>query len=271
MTYVKLNVAKPGDNKGAGGNKRDKIILIDLEDIATFPDRDSKGVVITDNLILKANAYMITAYATVTSIVGGDASEGDLDAEGFVHNLAFDHPGSAKEIRELKQNWLSRHIIALVQKCGEADYDLYGTPCAPLRSTMKWEDTKDKNVHNFTFKSMKSPYSVAIYQGSTTFDTVTGTVAADATVVNVAAGQGTYQTTTGTAAAATLTTMTNPVNGGVYTLLGSGGTYPSVITDANDFELASGVTWTALSGTFITFKAFKDGASTWKFFEQSRG
>lgn len=271
MTYVKLNVAKPGDNKGAGGNKKDKIILFDMDDVATFPDRDSKGIVITENLVFKAGAYMITLYATVTSIVGGDNSEGDLDAEGFVHNLVFDHPGSAKEIREFKQNWLSKNIGALVQKCGEVDIDLYGTLCAPLRSIMKWEDTKDKNVHNFTFKSMKSPYSVAIYQGSTTFEAVTGTVAADATVVNVAAGQGTYQLTTGTASAETLTGMTNPVNGGVYTLLGSGGAHPSMITDANDFELANGVAWTALSGTFITFKAFKDGASTWKFFEQSRG
>jgi hypothetical protein len=267
--YVKVNVAKPGDNKGAGGNKKDKIILFDMDDVLTFPERDAKNVVVTENIVFKPNAYMITAYATPPTITGGDNSEGDMDAEGFVHSLSFDHPGSEKEIRELKQNWLSRNIGALVQKCGETKYDLYGTPCAPLRLTTKWEDTKDKNIHNFAFKSSKSPYSVAIYEGDTTFDTVTGTVAANATSVDVANGSGQYQLTTGTSAAATITTMTNAVNGGVYTLLGSGGAHPSLI-DGDDFILASGTAWTASSGATITFKAFKDGASTWKFIEQSR-
>jgi hypothetical protein len=270
MTYVKTNVLKPGDNKGAGGNKKDTVILFDMDDVQVFPDRDASRVLITDNLVMKAGAYMIKLYATVTSIVGGDNSEGDLDAEGFVQNFVFDHPGSAKDIREFKANWLSRNIGILVQKCGETDFDLYGTPCAPMRIVTKWEDTKDKNVHAFTFKSMKSPYPVAIYQGNAVFDTVTGTIAANATTANVAAGQGQYQLTSGTAAAATITTMTGASNSGVYTFLGSGGTYPSLITAANDFILAGGVSWSALAGTSITFKAFNVGAGTWKFIEQSR-
>ena len=166
MAYVKINVLKPSDNKGTGGNKKDKIILFDMDDLLNFPDRDANGVLITDNLVFKANAYMITLFATITSIVGGNSSEGDLDAEGFVQSLSFDHPGSSKEIREFNLNWLPKNIGALVQKCGESSFDLYGSLCAPLRLTSKWEDTKDKNVHNFTFKSMKSSFSSSIYHGA---------------------------------------------------------------------------------------------------------
>jgi hypothetical protein len=57
----------------------------------------------------------------------------------------------------------------------------------------------------------------------------------------------------------------------VFTLLGSGGSYPSTIPTGNDFILASGTTWTALANAHITFKAFKDGGATYKFIEQSRG
>jgi hypothetical protein len=270
MTYVKTNVLKPGDNKGAGGNKKDLVILFDMDDVATFPDRDPAGVVIADNIVFKPNAYMVKIYATVTTITGGDNSEGDLDAQGFVHNLVFDHPGSSQAIREAKQNWIARNMGALVQKCGETTFDLYGTPCAPLILQTKWEDTKDKNIHNFTFKSLKNPYSVAIYQGTTTFDVVNGTAEADATTVDVASGSGQYQLTDGGEAAATLTTLSNPSNGGMYTLLGSGGAHPSLITSANDFILAGGVSWTAIAGATITFKAFQTGVSTWKFIEQSR-
>jgi hypothetical protein len=98
---------------------------------------------------------------------------------------------------------------------------------------------------------------------------VTDTVAADATSVNLAEGPGRYQLTDGTSSAATITTCTNAGDGGVYTLLGSGGAHPSTIT-GTDFLLASGTAWNALAGAEITVKAFKSGQSAWKFIELSR-
>ena len=271
-SYVKVNVVKPGSNKGAGGDKKDTIILFDWDDVLTYPSRDDKGIVITDNIVFKPNAYMIQVYATLDKIKSGSASSGELDAEGFEQTLEFTHPGSELEIREFKSNWLSRNIGAIVLHCHSTRKDQFGTPCEPMRMVAKWEDDKDKNISTITLKSSnKGPCDVADYQGTTVFDTVKGTVAADATTVDVAAGEGQYQLTTGTASAETLTTLSNPVNGGIYSLLGSGGAHPSQITAANDFVLSSGTTWTALSGAQITFKAFKNGVSTWKFFEQSRG
>ena len=273
MTYVKISVVKPGQNKGAGGDKKDRIILFDMDDVLnkTFPARDSKGIVMTDNILFVENAYMITLYATSTSIKVGSNTEGEPDAEGFIHTLEFDHPGNELAIREFKHNWLSRNIGAIVEHCSSGKKDLLGTPCEALRLTIKWEDDKDKNKTTFSLKSaLKSQKDIADYQGTTTFDTVTGIISEDSLNVNLVLGEGRYQLADGTAAAVKVATCSNAVNGMVFTLIGSGGTYPSTIEDGDEFVLASGATWTALANSTITFKAFKNGSSTFRYIEQSR-
>jgi hypothetical protein len=271
MTYVKVSVAKPGQNKGAGGDKKDRIILFEWDDVATNPERDSKGIVITDNIVFKPNAYMITVYATSQSIKVGSNTEGDPDAEGFIHTLEFEHPGNLQAIREFKQNCLSHNFGAIVEHCSSNKKDLLGSPCAPLRLTIKWEDDKDKNKSTLSFKSsLKFAYDVADYQGTTTFDTVTGIVSEDSLNVNLVSGEGRYQLADGSAAAVKVATCSNAVNGMVFTLIGSGGTYPSTIEDGDEFVLASGATWTALANSTITFKAFKNGSSSFQYIEQSR-
>lgn len=271
MTYVKINVTKPAGNQGVGSGKKDLITLIDKDDILTMPSRDSKGVVIAGNIVMKEGAYAIKVYGTVNTIKTGSNSEGDIDSEGFIHNLDFEHPGNSVDIREFKTNWLGRSIIAVVEYCSTGKKDLFGTPCAPLRMTSKHEDDKDKNKNTISLKSsQKCEYEVADYLGTIEYDAVVGTIAADDTSPDVVAGEGQYQLTTGSVSAVAITTLDNAVNGGVYTLLGSGGTYPSTIPTGNSFILANGTTWTALAGSQITVKAFKSGASSWSFIEQSR-
>jgi hypothetical protein len=271
LNYVKVNVDRPsGIAPGAGGDKKDKIIFIDSDDVLTMPSRDNKGIVITGNIVMKSNAYMTTIYATPGSIKNTSNSEGEIDAEGIMQGVEFSHPGMAVAIREFRANWLGRNVMVIVEHCKSTTKDLYGSPCAPLRMQFAGEDSKDKNGTVFTFKSSEKGPDVADYQGTLTYSTVTDTVAADETEIDLTNGEGRYQLTDGTASAATITTCTDAVDGMVFTVLGSGGTYPSQITAANDFILAGGVTWTATSGSQITCKAFKDGGATWKFIEISR-
>jgi hypothetical protein len=270
MSYVKVNVLKSAENSGVGGDKKDKILVIDCDDILTMPARDSKGIVIIGNIAFNPGAYMSKIYATQATIKAGADSEGEPDAKGVTQTVEFDHPGDAVAIREFRANWMNKNVIIIIERCSSTAKNLYGTLCAPLQMVFKAEDDKDKNKTGFTFKSTQKGPDVADYQGTITLEAVMGTPAADATTVNVAAGEGRYQLTTGSAAAVNITTMTNPVVGGKYTLLGSGGTYPSTIDDGDDFILATGTTWTAISGAEITVEAFKDGAATWKFIERSR-
>lgn len=271
MTYVKVSVAKPGNNAGVGGDKKSLITFFDFDDVLTFPARDGKGVVITGDIVLKENAYMIQVYATTTSINITHETEGDEDARGFFQQIEFAHPGDADAIEEFITNWTNRDIGVIVENCSTSKKKQLGTPCAALQMAVASEDSNEANKSTFTLRSKnKSPYRAANYQGSITLADVTDTVAADATSIDLTEGEGRYQLTTGSVAAVEITTATNATNGMTFTLLGSGGDNPSTVPDGNDFLLANGATWTALSGSTITFKAFKDGAASWKFYELSR-
>ncbi len=168
MTYVKVDVNKPGDNKGVGGDKKAMIILFDFDDVATMPVRDSKGIVITGNLAFKSGAYMSKIYATQSTIKAGADSEGDPDAKGITQSVEFDHPRDEVAIREFRSNWMNRNIGIIIEKCSDTKKNLYGSLCAPLQMVFEGEDDKDKKKTAFTFKSVQKGPDVADYQGSLT-------------------------------------------------------------------------------------------------------
>lgn len=271
MGYVKVNLTKGSDNSGKGGDKKDKVTLIDADDIlGDFPSRDDKGIVIMDDIVMKPGAYAVDFYATQDSIKLTSKGEGEMDAKGIMQGLEFSFPGDPTELLEARQYWMNRNCYAIVYRCSTDKKVMAGAPCALLQLTFNAEDTKDSNKTTFTLASAQKGPDFADYRGTVTYDTVTGTIAADDASPSVAAGEGQYQLTDGTVAAVPLTSLDNATDGKVYTLLGSGGTYPSTIGTANDFVLKNGTAWSAIAGARITFKAFKSGASTWKFFEQSR-
>ena len=108
MTYVKVDIAKPGDNKGVGGDKKDKVIIFDWDDVASMPSRDANGIVVTGNIVMNPGAYMVKLYATQSTIKAGADSEGDPDAKGITQSVEFEHPGDSQAIREFRANWMTR-------------------------------------------------------------------------------------------------------------------------------------------------------------------
>ena len=269
MSYVKVSVGKPGDNKGVGGDKKDKVIVFDWDDVLINPARDAGGIVITSDIVMKPGAYMVELYATQSTIKAAADSEGDPDAKGITQTFEFGHPGDSVDIREFRANWMNKNIGIIMQRCSSEKLSLFGTPCSPMQMVFKAEDDKDKNLTTFTFKSTQKGPDVADYQGTITLSTVVATEAADATSVDLLPGKGRYQLTSGTAAAVAITTCTNAVEDLAFTLVGSGGTHPSTIS-GGDFLLSNGTAWSAISGAEITFRCFKAGVSTWKFIELSR-
>lgn len=267
--YVKIDVSKSSDNAGIGGKKKDELILIDLADIATLPNRDGSGIVITDNIVMKEGKYAVRLYVTQSTIKAGADAEGDPDAKGIMQSVEAEHPGDAIAVREFRYNWMNKNILVLIRKCGSSKISLYGDECAPLQMIFKAEDDKDKNKSTFTFKSSQKGPDVADYQGTITFDTIMGTIPADSISPDVSAGSGRYQLTNGTQAAIDLVCLVGAINDGVYTLIGSGGNHPSIITSGTGFMLKGGILWTALAGAEITLRAFEIGTGP-LFFEVSR-
>ncbi len=268
--YTKVNVLKPGDNKGTGGNKKNRIIIYDIDDILNNPVRNADGITIDANFGLKPGAYMISLYCTQSTVKTGSDAEGDPDSKGIIQSLEFDHPGNSVEIRAFRQYWMNRNIGAIVESCDGTSTEQLGTPCAPLQLVFKYEGNKDKSTTSMTLKSTQKGPDIAQYNGTLTLDTVNGTIAAAGTAVDLTNGDGQYQLTTGAAVAAVLLSLVNAVNGQVFTLLGSGGAFPSSIAASTTFILANGTTWTALAGSTITFRVFKNGAATFAAIELSR-
>lgn len=264
--YVNVDVLKPTKAAPGAPESRDpNIVIVKTSDVLSSPSRDANGVKMVGDFVFKDGAYAIKIYATPSSIIINKSSDGDEDAIAITQGLQFAHPGDELEINEYIQNYTGEPVIAFVRTgaCGgsNAFYKVIGSTCTPL--TLKFEGQNDNAAtkNNMTYEAFKKSNEVpGFYYGTLTFASVLATVAADSTTVDTTSGSGQYQLTDNTEATA-ITDLINGSNGDVVTLLGSGGDYPSSIAASEaKFEMVDGADWSALAGSSITFKGFKNGS-----------
>ncbi|MCF0183412.1 MAG: hypothetical protein HUK01_03650 [Bacteroidaceae bacterium] len=165
MAYVKVSVPRPEGHPGAGIQPKDRVTVIDVEDIGTMPARDDKGVVIADDITLKNDAKGVALYLTPGTVELTSASDGDPDAEGFTPSIKFSHPGNEQAIREFKTAWVGKNCIVLVQYCKDGKCDMLGSPCNPMRLTASYTGNKDSNLNELTFTQVSRGDDIAIYEG----------------------------------------------------------------------------------------------------------
>jgi hypothetical protein len=265
---------KIGNTKtGTSQSKSSEIVVIDLASVdkANWPVRDSNKIKMVGSIVSLAGKYIQEIYGTVSSISIPKSSEGDEDAVAFSANPEFSHPGSPLEVEEFIALNTNKQI-ALGIKIGNCDgeesfYRIIGSPCAPLKLMVESTDDSEATKDLMKFEQVKKTIELpGRYYGTFTKATAT-VVAADATTVDVANGEGEYQLTDNTTATV-ITNLTNAVVGKSYTLVGSGGANPATIDDDATGVLLT-ADWQGLSGTRITLKAIKHGIVT-KFIETSR-
>lgn len=177
MTYIKVSIPKKsGGSPGAPLPKHPTIVLVNVRDILTFPETDANGVKISGDLTLKVGATAQGIYATPSSISRGTTSEGDPDAEGFIQNLVFDHPGNTLEIDEFTQNNIAEDFVIISRGEKPEDTRLQGSLWNPMKLTFSATDNNEGNKGTFTFKSvLRTKKMAAHYTGAIP------TLAADAT------------------------------------------------------------------------------------------
>ena len=168
MAYVNASVPKKRGPVGAPRPKNPTIILINTRDVVEDPERDDKGVLISDDIELKPGATAIGIYATSSSISRAKTIEGDEDAEGIVDTLTFAHPGSSLEIDEFIQNNLGEGFIAITRECGDGQGTrLHGTICNPMKFTLEGQDDNEAVRNTFTFtQPLPSNMMPAHYRGA---------------------------------------------------------------------------------------------------------
>lgn len=167
-TYVKANVNKPTGMPGRGITPKDKITVIDVEDIDTFPARDEAGVVIAEDIVMKNSKYGVGIYVTPGTAALSSNSEGDTDAQGFRPSLQFSHPGNKQDVREFKTNWLGKNCIVIIEYCNGEMADIIGSPCNPCQMAVEYTGNNESNANSFTFQQVAKGDDIGIYLGSVT-------------------------------------------------------------------------------------------------------
>jgi hypothetical protein len=266
--YVKASVKRPSGTPGKGITLQDQMIIIDVDDVQSFPSRNAAGVVIEGDMVMKAGKYAVGLYMTPGTTEVTSNSDGDTDAEGFKPQVKFAHPGNEQEVREFKANWLGKKCVIIMRYCNGKLPDLIGSPCNPVKLTVAYTGSNDANKNELTFEQISKGDDIAIYSGSITLEEPVAVVATGATAVPYSA-DGQYQLTAG---AASIASVTGGVHGSAITLLGVSGVAPTIAkaTEGSEFVLKSGKTFVASDGSQITFKAFDDGGITLKWIEVSR-
>lgn len=149
--YTKVSIPKNGDGAGCPTPRKSKIILVDVEDVASEPTREVGDVTVQGNLTLNENATAVGIYATASTVDITEEFGGDPDAEGVKNGLAFEHPGNSVDIKNFLEVYKNKGVIALVTECDGTSAgrtQIIGRVCNPLRltveTTMNNEATKRK-------------------------------------------------------------------------------------------------------------------------------
>jgi hypothetical protein len=273
--YNKINVQKPGGiSPGSAAAKDPNVTIVDVDDILVFPPRDSKGIVMVGDFVMKPNAKMIQIYMTKSKISAPYEGDGDEDSQSIKQSFEGQHPGNKREIREFIQNWLGKNVIVIHGSCSETEREVVGTKCAPLQLKPSKVDNNDARYHMMKFEAFaKSAFLPGEYNGNLVLaapadveDVAAVTVDADATGLQ-------YKLP---ALAVTDAIEFEPVvatDRSYVTLIGSGGVAPATLPAgvAGDVTviLTGGVTWTALDQSAITLQ-YVNGGATKYLIEQSR-
>ena len=166
MAYVKVSVPRPEGHPGSGIQPKDRLIVIETDDIETMPVRDDKGVVIEQDITLKNGEKAAAIYLTPGTAELTSSSDGDPDAEGFTPAIKFSHPGNEQAVREFKSYYLGKNCIVLIQYCKDGKCDLIGSPCNPVRLSVAYTGNKDANSNELTFTQVSRGDDIAIYEGA---------------------------------------------------------------------------------------------------------
>lgn len=261
---VSLDSVDPEDARGNNIKYRIWLLRQDECDMDNYPSPSGKTI---GSLVLKAGKYWHYIDCEENSVKPNAASEGQVPSmkltvganlwglNDAIMSFLFDNNGA--------------YFFLVWENCSTGVKYLAGSPCSRMKMTV----TRMGSDENWTGAALEftntCPDPFLRYTG-TLATNAPQTIAADATVIALAAGKNQYQLTDGTVSAKNITAFTGMAAADhlrVIDILGSGGTYPSTIDDDDDFILEGGETWTANAGSKLTVQVFKDGAATYKFIE----
>lgn len=271
--YVAKNVGRPqiGRSAGAAAPKSPNVVVVATKDILTWPVKDSNGVLMLGNFVMKPGAKMIEVYMTPSKSKASYEPQGDEDSESYKHKFEGEHPGNELEIAEFVQNWTGEPAIVIYGSCEDNYRKVVGTHCAPVRLKATLQDDNDARKNMLVFEQYANTGEVLGHYPGEVIVSAPFAVAAFAFSFDSANGYQ-YQLLPSAAADDITITANNYEHGDIVTLIGGGGVDPTVVstgaTAAGTFELKDGTDWVGLEGAILQLQVYK--GSTTYFQELSR-
>lgn len=224
-----------------------------LDEDKSFPAPNASREVTT--IPLKEGEYMHYFEAHDIPTFGSSGEKGDLTIDP-TNTFTMIMGG----IHEQLLNFIEQHVggkfIIIFQECESSNRYIIGNPCKPMvLKSYELKNDKDNRSVTFTFEN-KTIRQFKKYIG----DIVTqapATHSQGTSDLKIIPGNNTYKIPDGTGATYSIDTVsgiTNSDKGRVITLEGTGGENSATVADNTTFILEDGATWTAKSGSRISFR-----------------
>lgn len=273
MTYIRQNVVKPlGKSPGAAAPKEPNLVVVAVDDILQWPTRDSKGVRMLGNFVMKPNARMIEWYSTPSKIKASYENSGEEDSIVIKQKIESESPGDELALAEAIQNWLGVNAIVIYGSCADSFRKVIGTKCAPVQLKPSHQNDNDARKHMLVFEQFaNSAWLPGHYEGALVFSDPFAV--ADSTAIAVSEANGNLYQLPSLAVTEAIAIASNDLaHGQIITLIGGGGSDPAVLSTGvadKSALLVDGADWVGLEGASINLQVFKSGAIT-LFIELSR-
>lgn len=265
--YIAKSISKPGGiSPGAAAPKEPNVTIVKVDDILSFPMRDSGNVKMLGNFVMKSGAKMYTFYQTASKFKASYENEGEEDTITYTQKVEAEHPGDSLDINEFISNWTGQNVIIIFGSCTDSFRKVYGTKCAPLQLKASSQDDNDARKKMLTFEQYaKSGFLPGHYLGELSF-TEPYEAATAAFDINETNGYQ-YRIPALDVTAAISFTALDLEDGAIVTLIGSGGDDPATLSSAVAGQatviLKAGSDWTALQNAVINLQVFDAGGTTY--------
>lgn len=249
------NIEDTSDKDAAGGQIAYQVWLIHLSQVdqsVPFPKPNANREVATIPLKSGEVMYYFEAHDIPTD--DGKSEKGDFTTTN-TNSFVIQMSGNRDKLLDFMEEFTGGKFIIIYRECESDNYFIMGNPCKPMiLKTSERANNKEKRSVTFTFESStwRQPYK---YVGAIVRSEPVQ-LAADTNTLAIIANNDRYILQNGTESGVPVTEisgLTANDKGRTITVIGAGSDKAATIEDGAAFVLEGGATWTAKTGSSITF------------------
>lgn len=250
------DIEDTSDKDAAGSQIAYQVWLIHLSQVdqsVPFPKPNTNREVGT--IPLKPGEFMYSFEAHDIPTDDGKSEKGDFTTTN-TNTFVIQMSGNRDKLLDFMEEFTGGKFIIIYRECESDNYFVMGNPCKPMiLKTSERANNKEKRSVTFTFENTtwRQPYKyigAIVRSEPVTLDADTDTLA-------IVANNDRYVLPDGTSSAVPVTQisgLTDNDKGRTITVTGTGSSNAATIEDGAAFVLEGGATWTAKTGSSITFR-----------------